>query len=635
MKRSLLVILIANTMNTSWALSPVADKDDSLKQIIVTATHSEIDTTEAPNSVTVISRKDIEQKGGENIQDLIRGTTGITLSGIGSGGRKGLSLRGMLSQHTLILVDGKRIPASNDSFGPQTDYQYDWISTNNIEQIEIVRGPMSVLYGADALGGVINIITRKPSKQLQGDLKITEQSTNEDGSDNGEGRALDFNLSGGSDRVQVYLGGQKSRREALDSKLNPALSSIEGKEKQQLTLGLNWQATPQQQIKVNYVKGKEDRWYNTQTRRRQNYQSQYAIQRDQASLGWKGNVGKLNSALNLYQNTIDISNKATNGVSPTLPQQLKDTVIDGSISLPLGLKHIITTGFAHRKEKLVNAGLRDGESDAILKSLFLQDEVDLSDHLFLTLGARLDDHDVFGREVSPRASIVWNARDDLTLRSSYGHGFRAPNIKQSSGNYVFTLGRMRVTGNPNLKPETNDAFEVGLNYHKAKYSVDFAIFDNRIKDLIELTGPTSNRTYKNTSEARLKGAELSTKIALSKGLNLTTAYQYLDAKDDVGNRLSQRPRNTLASNMSWDKNSWRLNLGAEYVSRQMVTKRNISTNVPSYTLWNTSISKAMNKNLDLSLGIDNLTDIRLEDKSPAFLHEEYPRTVRLEVRGKF
>ena len=150
-----------------------------------------------------------------------------------------------------------------------------------------------------------------------------------------------------------------------------------------------------------------------------------------------------------------------------------------------------------------------------------------------------------------------------------------------------------------------------------------------------MTGPTSNRTYKNTSEARLKGAELSTKIALSKGLNLTTAYQYLDAKDDVGNRLSQRPRNTLASNMSWDKNSWRLNLGAEYVSRQMVTKRNISTNVPSYTLWNTSISKAMNKNLDLSLGIDNLTDIRLEDKSPAFLHEEYPRTVRLEVRGKF
>ena len=127
MQKKLLTTLILGALSTAWA--ETSTNIDVLDDVIVTATRSEINASEAPGSVTVISREEIEQKGGENILDIIRGTPGISLQGIGSGGRKSISLRGMESKHTLILVDGKRIPASNDVIGPNTDYQYDWVPT--------------------------------------------------------------------------------------------------------------------------------------------------------------------------------------------------------------------------------------------------------------------------------------------------------------------------------------------------------------------------------------------------------------------------------------------------------------------------------------------------------------------------
>ena len=633
MKKTLLASLIIT------AITPVLATADNLDDVIVTATRSEIDTKDAPGSVTVINRKQIEQKGGESIVDLIRGTAGINLRGIGTGGRKSISLRGMEGRHTLVLVDGKRIPSTNDSFGPNTDYQYDWVSPENVERVEVVRGPMSVLYGADALGGVVNIITRKPSKKMQASVKAKGLFSK--GDKEGNGHALELNLSGSvNDELQFSVSAQESRRASLESQLRVGQSSIEGRKKQQLTLGFNWQPAKNHNIKLDISDAQEDRWYDTVKVNRRSktktlYQSQYNIDREQVSLGWKGSYGDKSASLRAYQTSIDVSNKATNGVRGTAPQKLKDTTLEGSLTFPLGQKHFMTTGFEYRTEKLKNSRLKGGEDEVTLNSLYLQDEMDLTDKLVFTLGARLDDHEVFGNETSPRASLVWNATDKLTLKGSYGHGFRAPNIKQASADYLFALGIVKITGNPDLKPETNNAFELGVNYSADNYSVDAAIFDNKVKNLVELTGPITNRTYKNVAEARLKGIELSSNVNIREGLNLKNSYQYLDAKDGDGNRLKHRPRHALSSNVTWKKNTWKMNLGAEYISGQIVEHNNVSTDVPGYVMWNTGVQKAVRKNLDLALRIDNLTDVRLEDKSSAFLHEEYPRTISLELRGRF
>ena len=291
MQKVLLISLLSVATVAAYA------ENDVLDEVIFTATRSEIDTAEAPGSVTVINREEIEQKGGENILDVIRGTPGISLQGVGTGGRKTLSLRGMDSKHTLILVDGKRIPSSNDAIGPNTDYQYDWIPTSRIERIEIVRGPMSVLYGADAMGGVVNIITRKPGKKLEGNVKLTGRLANGDFDNDGDGHDVDFNISGGAtDNFQISVGAKQSRRSSVESKLNLGQSAIEGREKKQLSLGMDWQPAESHNINLEYSKGHENRWYDTATRRGVLYQSKYDIDRDQLSLGWKGTLGKSTSS---------------------------------------------------------------------------------------------------------------------------------------------------------------------------------------------------------------------------------------------------------------------------------------------------------------------------------------------------
>ncbi len=635
MNKVVLLGLISSAMLVAVGEQSLAE-EVVLDTVFVTATLSEIDPAEAPGSVTVITRQEIEQKGGDNILDLIRGSAGISLQGIGSGGRKTLSLRGLESKHTLILVDGKRIPGSNDAIGPNTDYQYDWIPTGRIERVEIVRGPMSVLYGADALGGVVNIITRNPGKKLTGNLKLTSQLANGDFNDDGDGHDADFNISGGvTDNLQFSLGAQHARRSSVASKLKLGQSAIEGRKKQQLSFGADWQPTENHNIELEYSLGQEDRWFDTATRRNVPYQSQYDIERDQLSLGWKGTVGKTTSSLRAYQSKVDIINKATNGVAATAPQKLTDTVMEGNISFPLGEKHFITAGLEHRIEELENTNLINDKDDFTLNSVYFQDEIDVTENTLFTLGARFDDHEAFGSEVSPRASVVWSVSDNLKLKGSYGHGFRAPTIKQASSDYVFSIGIINITGNSELEPETSDAFELGANYSTEKYTIDAAVFDNKVKNLIELTGPITDRTYENISEARLKGAEISTKIFLKEGLALNTAYQYLDAKDGDGVRLNQRAKHSLSSGITWDKNNWQWSLNGEYLSGQTIEKNNVSTDVPGYTLWNAGVRKSLSKNLDLAIRVNNLTDVRLEDKSAAFLHEEYPRTLSLELRGKF
>lgn len=637
MRRKILTVLLAGLCSNVWA-----EEAEMLEEITVTATRTEMATKEAPSSVTIVSRQDIARKGAENILEAIQGTPGITLQGIGTGGRKTISLRGMESKHTLILVDGKRIPSTNDVIGPNTDYQYDWVPIGQIERIEVVRGPMSALYGADALGGVINVITHKPDNNLTGEARLASRTT--DGNQGGDGHDVILNLSSGvRDNLQLNISGQQSRRAAVDSKLTPNTSAIEGQEKQQLDLGINWQPADDHNIRLEHNTGNEKRWYDTVTRTGTPYQSSYDIDRQQTSLGWEGRVGSTKSKLRTYQSDIDISNSATNGVTPTDPQKLQEQVVEGSTAFAGGEKQFITVGAEHRTEKLTHPKLPNGQDEASVKSIFAQDEIELSERTYLTLGARQDDHDAFGSEISPRASIVWDANEQLTLKASYGHGFRAPTLKQVAPGYSFPAGRFIIKSNPDLKPETSDAIELGANYATGKLELNAAVFDNKVKNLIDtrfnqnLPGGLQEWIYDNIDEANMRGAELSTKLNVTGDLKLTGNYQYLDARDGNGQRLERRPRHTLSVGTEWEKNGWQTSLSAEHLADQTIVPpaTGMMTDLPDYTIWNAGVRKSVNKHLEVAAGIDNLTNVRLEDKSPDFRHEEYPRTLRLEVRGEF
>lgn len=638
MKQKLLISLMAAAAMNVWA-----EASDAPGVITITITGGTgVETRKAPGSVTVVNHKTIIQKGSANVLEAIRDTTGVNLQGIGSGGRKAISLRGMESKHTLILVDGKRIPASNDAIGPNTDYQYDWVPIEQIEKIEVVRGPMSVLYGADALGGVINIITQRPDKAMSGTVKVTGRLA--EGDNGGDGHAMDFNLGGSArDNLQLGLSGQQSRRAAVESQLNPGTSAIEGKSQQQLSFRADWQPAPGHNLNLEHTKGEEERWYDTAARSGALYQSQYDIERSQSSLSWKGPVGETEASLRAYRSDVDVTNQATSGGTPTSPQALQENVADGNLVFGVGDNHSVTTGFEFRTTELEHPLLPNGSGEAKTRAAYLQDVFQLSEQTSATFGVRWDKHDSFGSEISPRAALTWQASDDLTLRASYGHGFRAPTIKQVAPGYSFPAGIFIINSNPDLKPETNDAWELGLNYSRENMSLDASLFDNKVKNLIDtrfnqiLEGGTQEWTYDNIDSARLRGFEIATRLNLQSNLKLTNSYQYLDAKDDDGQRLEHRPRHTLSAGLEWEKNGWLSSLRAEYLADQRVIPPGSRTMVdlPDTTLWNVGVSKTLSKNLEFRAGIENLTDVRLEEKSADFRHEEYPRSLRLEFKGSF
>ncbi|HCL86346.1 MAG TPA: TonB-dependent receptor, partial [Comamonadaceae bacterium] len=138
-----------------------AETGAALPAVTVTATLTEQDARTAPASVTVITAEELAKRNASDLLDAVRGAPGVTLSARQVGGRKTLALRGLEGKHTLTLIDGQRISASDDVIG-HSDYQYGWLPISAIERVEIIRGPMSALYGSEALGGVMNIITKKP-----------------------------------------------------------------------------------------------------------------------------------------------------------------------------------------------------------------------------------------------------------------------------------------------------------------------------------------------------------------------------------------------------------------------------------------------------------------------------------------
>ena len=192
--------------------APSAAKEAALSAVVVTASGNEQELRDAPASVSVITREDIERRPVQELAELLGTVEGVTLNRSGNL-VPGVQLRGLGSAYTLMLIDGKRVNATSAMFRGN-DYDTGWVATDDIERIEIVRGPMSSLYGSDAIGGVVNIITRPIGKQWRGSARV--ETTVQQDKNAGDSQLAGFSLSGPikSDVLGVKLTGSYDHRDA-------------------------------------------------------------------------------------------------------------------------------------------------------------------------------------------------------------------------------------------------------------------------------------------------------------------------------------------------------------------------------------------------------------------------------------
>lgn len=631
-------LTLACLMASMVQAAPVTE----LNPLVVTASRSEHSLADAPASVSVITAEQIKARGAGNLLEALRGVPGLSLNGRQVGGRKTLSIRGAEDRHTLVLIDGRRISSTDDTIG-HSDYQYGWVAMEQIERIEVVRGPMSALYGSEAVGGVINIITRKGGQQWHGGASVRGELGEGPA---GDGHQMSASASGPlGEWFDLALGVEDRRRAPTPRPENKATSDIEGQDRQSGNLRLGFTPSEGQRLQLDMLRSEETRRRHEQNTRlpaRPYYLDTYDLQRRQDALTWQADWSLLRSELRYSEAEFEVNNKRSNNIAPTRPQRLEDRVWDGNLAFALGDSHSLTLGAERREEFLENAGLTGGSDSALHKALYVQDEIALADDWALTLGTRLDHHAIFGSESSPRAYLVWRASPELTIKGGYGEAFRAPTLKQISPNYVGAEGPHTFLGNADIQPETSRSWEIGGDWRDEQSAYTATLFRSEIKDLIyynllRRVGPRSIYQYDNISEARIDGLEVALRRALGGGFSLASSMTWLDARDrDSDDKLTGRPEFSATPSLAWQQGAWGAELEWQYIGQQ--TLQNAAGQLkraPAYSLVNLSGSYRVDEHLTLRAGLNNAGDLRLEDKSELFGYVEDGRTLWLGLEASF
>ncbi len=629
--------------------------DTSLSTVVVTASGTAVDIKEAPASISVITREDIERKPVTSIGELLSTIPGVTGGLSGTGAQSKIKLRGLPEKYTLILVDGKRQGNSaginyRDDLGSQ---DLDWISPEMIERIEVVRGPMSSLYGSDAMGGVINIITRKIGKRWSGSTTLN-YSKPSDG-DRGDTRQLGFNISGPlSDKFGLRLGGNYTDRAADESTggFPGTYQSTAGSRKQNLNALLNWQLTPDQVIGIEAAQGIQ-RATGSDARTASGDQVVYPwglskLEQTKFGISHDGRWGDLTSKLNLVHNKYEDK-------GDTIGNNSKETTLDGRIDKPLklwGLDQAMTLGMQWRRESLDNrdtiglapidyAGRPVSGSglSATTWALFGEDQIFLRDNLALTLGLRMDHHQKYGNNWSPRAYLVYHPASEWTVRGGVSRGFRAPNLKensasaatQSGGNGCRSLAGMGWTstsvnadgtrgcymaGNPDLQPETSTNFELGTSWDRNGWALGATYFHTNFKNKIDYQPLGFYNGFwwtrmANAQRARTRGLEGFVNVPLAKGLTWNTNItKMFESKNlSTGASLLAVPELSIYSSLQWQiRQGWSAMFSARHVGKEVVTTGTATTFAQAYTTFDVSMNYNVTDTLTLRAGIINLAD---------------------------
>jgi outer membrane receptor for ferrienterochelin and colicins len=618
-------------------LSALALSDDQdIEEIVVTSSSSEKLLSIAPASISVVNPEDLNRRVVMNLSDALRGQTGINLTAVGFG-RKGIEIRGMDSDQTLILVDGQRVGGSTDLIA-HSNFDLNSVPVNDIERIEVVRGPISALYGSDALGGVINVITKKVTKEWRSSLAINggQQLSDE------ESKSYSANAStSGSinDDLSIRISAVREYQTDVPSRADVNQSDIEGHKTDNLRLQMNWATTENQTLNASVALINDNRWRDTISRSTY-YVFKDKIDRLQLSLQHQGYWSWGDSTVRVYRIEVDRENTRTNDISVTSPSEITEDIADIKLGTTWDMHHVQFGGQWLRqnlKDSVVN---NKGENQSIQQSAFIQDDWAINDELSLLLGGRFDHHNIYGWESSPRAYLVWS-QGNWVIKGGYGEGFKAPSLKQLSSEYETSAagGLFYIVGNPDLQPETNKSYEISARYGNKDWHLTTTLFKTKAEDLIETfcisgcDGRGALRNYRNIESATLSGTEVNAFWQVSDKISVSTNANYLDARNDTEDKaLENKPKISGYAEVVWQPvENIDTQLRLEYVGEQHLD----DAKLPSYQLLHLSASYHINPQWLFHASIENLTDVYLPDESDEFEFVEQGRTLYLGTQVSF
>ncbi|GAB1534523.1 TonB-dependent receptor [Geovibrio sp. ADMFC3] len=530
----------------AFSLISASAADMETEKIKVTATRVEKEMKEVPYTVNVITEEDIRKSGATSLAELLRDIPAVQMTSTGAAGVQRLSLRGESSSRTLIMVDGMKITEQKSMDGTPL-----LIDINSIERIEIIKGPGSVLYGSEAIGGAINVITKKGGdRPVQGVASYT-YNTNSDSYN--AAASLYGGIKNFYYRAEVSKNDFGNREDSHDDELkgseyeNTNMSLLAGYKNKKFDMGVQYTDyesesevyvgeieppfTMMHMMLPEWNREKYAGWFEYRNpgsflnKARIDVFTQETYKKFINNMDMTVSMGPITMPMSyrgLTKNTLD-----TTGVLGQFDFEISDTNL-----LIAGLEYNIDD--LNAKDNIQTFGapvatLTDTDAKQTTMSAFLQDEQMLGDFILSaglrytkvkneiesTNNASIPDEDTDDDNVVGSLSLVYTGIQDTALRAIYSSGYRTPNLQQL---YMGTThGSSTPTfSNPDLDPETSDNFEVGVRFSNKMADIDLAVFHTKSEDYITThTIPYGSGTaleFTNIDKAETTGAELMTKV---------------------------------------------------------------------------------------------------------------------------
>ena len=509
--------------------------ESAMDTIVVTGTRIEQTTAEAGSTVRVIDAGEIEARGFSYALDALAGAPGVTINQNGAfGGAATVRIRGASSDHTLVLVDGVSV---NDASAPGGGYNFARLDTESIERIEVLSGPHSTLWGTDAIGGVVSITTKRPGEGLAGDVFAQAGSfgTLRRGASIGNAGAVgDFRLAAtqlatdGISRADARNGNTED--DGFDSSTLSAQGGLYLPAGVRLDGSVLWNDSRTDfdsfafGAQGNVADGDE----LNETEERSANLSLTAPLLD----------GKFDNLLLIGRSGID--RRSFSDGQPSHAAEGERTLFRYQGTLTIDHRNTLAVG-AEREQSSAR------QTRSTLDGLFGLYEYRPFEALTLTGGLRSDDHEQFGSETTARLAAAWQASSSVTLRGSWGQGFKAPTIFQTT---FFCCGA--AAPNEKLKPERSEGIDIGAEWRSAggRSQASIAIFQQDTVDLIDFSFAIGG--YENIAEVESRGVEITAGWNLTRSLALSADYAYIKALEGDGSPRLRVPRHSGDLILSFD-----------------------------------------------------------------------------------
>ena len=604
------IILFVTLSQGSWAQEEKEIGEYNADDVVLSATKTNVAKDEIGAWVTVITEKEIVQKGKGTVLELLRDVPGLSiLQCSGFGGTASIYLRGSRPGYTLVMIDGVEV---NDPMGTDRSFDFGCLTADNIERIEVIRGPQSTLYGSDAIGGIVNIITKKG----RGKAKI--EVSGSVGTDDTFSESV--GVRGGTEKVNYSFSLSRLDSAGISKAAQTAGEILDlekdGFENTTISsrLGFNLSAKNELDLSLRYTEAKidvDDGGYNDDPNNKSDRKVLTSKLEFKQLLSSRWDYKLSLSFLNMERNYRDKEDMIDIMEDETSWYKGENKKIEWQNNFLLSKINTLTAGFEWEEEK-GSSSYRSGTyiSDFNEKSIkntagYLQNQCRIGNKLFTTLGLRADEHELFGTQLNYKiSSVYFISQVNTRLKGNWGTGFKAPSLFQLYSDY----------GNTELKPDESRGYDLGVEQGllEEKVSLGVTYFHNDFENMIDWDSYTWE--YKNIGNAWTEGLEVKMGIKPLEGLKVKLNYTYTESEDkETELELLRRPISQSNLNVNWfflQKGNINLNISyiGEYEDMDFTTYPGERITLGNYALVNLFSTYDLTESLEVFVKINNLLD---------------------------